>query len=247
MKRSRFCWIIAALTLFTPEMFGAMLGVGWNFPTDYYGGEDLGGGIFAGEYMATASGWNINPSSYSAGVTTGVSAPGTFQTFGLELQMFKPGTYDARLGSTLASGGQLTAGAAWLYSQFASGSLPTYDFSVLVLQADGRWGDAGDVQSAILALQSNGAVDPYNRFDQMVLDKFGTWDAAKAPSGGAYGVQVVNTWTAGHLGDPSFQGEDFLTIAAAPTPVPESSTKYPAGMVAIGLVLFAGSRIRQRG
>ena len=79
-----------------------------------------------------------------------MTSPGTFQTFCVEdSEYFSPGsTYNVQLNTAAVygmpgatSGSEpVTLGTAWLYSQFANGSLSGYDYYLtnLILQTCNR-------------------------------------------------------------------------------------------------------------
>ena len=106
----------------------------------------------AGEFNAqpNAALLSVNPAlaGYSpATAELAVTNPG-FQTFCVEAaEYFQPGlTYNVTIsdevlynGGQFPGGGPLTMGAAWLYSQFAAGTLSGYDYTY----GSGRTASAG--------------------------------------------------------------------------------------------------------
>lgn len=130
---------------------------------------------------------------------------GGFETFCIESSVeFSPGTtYSYTLGSSDATspGIQLNKGTAYLYYEFAKGDLAGYDYA----DTAGRVADAGLLQAAIWYLQgkqiynADGSLhdDPAtdgNIFYAQAMSLFGS--SATNANNGAYGVEVLQMWTA---------------------------------------------------
>ena len=112
-----------------------------------------------------------------------------FQTFCIQSTVyFTPGV---NYSLTLTSSG-ITLGTAWLYSQFAAGTLSGYDYSYgLVSGAYARANDANLLQQAIWGFQgqAGGANSSSgNVFYNAAVTEFGSVAAAEAAANGAYGV-----------------------------------------------------------
>jgi hypothetical protein len=129
-----------------------------------------------GEFTAVTTGGI--PTGYAASNilsvanATGFPDPSLgFETFCVEDQVdFSPGSdYTYSLGTAIQQGnsvGSLTAGVAWLYEQFAKGTLSGYNFTT---QTSGsaqlaRLADAGQLQALIWELEGEPADggDPYS-------------------------------------------------------------------------------------
>jgi hypothetical protein len=135
---------------------------------------------------------------YSAWTSTSTGSTLTsFDTFcvqsGNDDVTFNPGaTYDYSYSGQILGGGldprALNIDVAWIYGQFASGNLSTYDYS----NAHGeRTADAAAVQNFIWFLEGEGGSD--NSFLEGLLtaaDITGTYTA------GEFGVDVLNLTTA---------------------------------------------------
>ena len=151
-----------------------------------------------------------------------------FQTFCVEtLEEFTPGnTYNVSIsynikydgGAFLPDGEPVTMGTAWLYSQFAAGTLSGYDYT----EGGGRTAMAGDLQEAIWYLQGeaslvNGGADGTAFYNAAVTALGGAINNA---ANGAYDVVVLNL-TSGDGND-----QDQLMVVPDPSavvPVPEPS------------------------
>jgi hypothetical protein len=146
------------------------------------------------------------PSGYSALATMNVGGVTGFETFCIEDQVdFYVGvTYDYTEGYAIQqTGGSLTAGAAWLYQQFAKGSLSGYNYT----NQAARLQDAGELQSTLWYLQGEPADpnvfpnQPNDPFTTLVETHFGGGstpadlanglDIAEQAASGVYGVKVL--------------------------------------------------------
>src|SRR4029450_6905320 len=81
-----------------------------------------------GEFTALPIGFTVG--GYVSGVTSDLVEPGTFQTFCLEVhENINPATYDvAHNTKTVFSNVTLNKGTAYLYDQFAAGTLGSYNY-----------------------------------------------------------------------------------------------------------------------
>ena len=164
-----------------------------------------------------------------------------FQTFCVEkAEYFSPGSgYDVTIGDKVFfNGGQfpagesITMGTAWLYSQFAAGTLSGYDYTY----GDGRMVSAANLQRAIWYLQSevptlvNGSVDGTAFYNAAVSACGRTVTGA---ANGAYGVVILNLWVPGKAGTASAAAQDQLML------VPEPAT------ASIGLLFFLPPVLRK--
>ena len=172
----------------------------------YQGPYSYGDG---GEFTAMTSGSPslVNLGEYSPYTGTANS----FQTFCVQTAVdFAPGVtynYAASLDSLGSTGYPapnttlgtpdsfpLAEGTAWLYSQFARGTLQGYDFS----NASGqRWADAGELQAAIWYLQGNQpepylAGGPGNVYYAEAVAALGANVDANATLSTDFGVEILN-------------------------------------------------------
>ncbi|MDE1921008.1 MAG: hypothetical protein KGI24_06105 [Candidatus Omnitrophica bacterium] len=122
---------------------------------------------------------------------------GGFETFCVQSTVdFYPGTkYSYVLTDTESTGQKLTMGTAFLYDQFATGTLSGYDYT----DAATRKADNGELQSALWAFQGQTILggfpsisgDPYYN---LAITDLGGSSAAFAPSNGAYGVDILQMY-----------------------------------------------------
>lgn len=157
----------------------------------------------------------------------------TFQSFCLELnETIKPNTtYNVAFSNAAKSGGiggatnkvdPISIGTAWLYSEFAKGTLAGYDFAGTIAQ---RKASAFDLQNAIWMLEDEKAYNANNFFIQAAITMFGGAAAAKADSNGAFNVMVLNL-----TDDAGKQFQDQLVV------VPIPSAIWLLGTAIMGLV-----------
>ena len=157
--------------------------------------------------MGTVGSADINSWGYNGGLAGGTY----FQTFCIETtEYFSPGTtygaaisYNALYGHLGSGPGvPVTMGAAWLYSQFAAGTLSGYDYTY----GGGRSTTAGALQQAIWYLQGeSGGVN--NGWVTLAAANVADVSAA---ADGAFGVEALN------LGAPGAV-QDQLVVIPEPT------------------------------
>jgi hypothetical protein len=155
---------------------------------------------------------------------------GSFQTFCVERNegLAPNATYDAVFNNiTVFSGDPLSAGAAYLYQQFATGQLnynyansPTFDGFPGGSRTDGLYA-AIWLQDALWYLMNPNlyggqANNPYVLQADAAL---GGVAAAFAPDNGAHGVSVLNLWAPGQPHTPAYAYQDVLVYG-----VPEPTT-----------------------
>jgi hypothetical protein len=150
----------------------------------------------------------------------------SFQTFcleGNESVGSNPSTYwlnpyDAAVAGGLGGavllpdatvGDPISLGTAYLFSQFAKGTLQGYDYNPNA----GRAASAGQLQQAIWWLEDEfGLSDPLaNPFLGLLGNDLAALNAQKADANGAYGVQVLNMYTIGRDGSVVSR-QDFLVV-----------------------------------
>ncbi len=177
-----------------------------------------------GEFNAVPTGWDPSP-LYDSKALYGSG----FQTFCVESsEFFNTNTsYDVLIsnkaiyGSVGPAGDPISKGTAWLYYNFAKGTLPSYDYAL----GAGRVQDAGLLQAALWCLEDE--VRPSvswplawwnpanNKYLTMVDTQFGSITNAKQNyDGGA--VAVMNLYALGHAGDCDYRKQDQLVLVPAP-------------------------------
>ncbi len=218
-----------------------------------------------GEFTAISS--TLDPTSlgYSTKAQVTINGKGTgFETFCLEYtQEFNPGTaYNYGISNAAIAGGPASSGSgsnyragsssgsdpisigvAWLYTQFAAGTLNGYNYT----NTASRLIDAGELQQTIWWLEdenySNGSSPkPNNIFTTDVLNMFGTALAAEANNNGAYGVAVMNLGSSAS----GYPYQDQLILYPTPTtnrlPVPDGG----ASVMLLGLALGGIAMARRK-
>jgi len=152
---------------------------------------------------------------YVAGVTKGlatVSGLPTFQTFCLEESEFiyNPGKFNAVVSDSAVYGGvgpagdPISKGTAYLYSQFAAGTL-AYDYANA---GTGRLNDAAALQNAIWFLEGEGGVN--NAYVALAAAQFGSLANALLDANGLFGVKALN------LTDSNGRVQDMLVVVPIP-------------------------------
>jgi hypothetical protein len=177
--------------------------------------------------------WIVD-NSYVEGLTKNVvGITNSFQTFCLEHSeyIYPNTTFDVAFSDRAKDGGPgapaggdpISIGTAWLYSQFAMGTLSGYAYN----KADGGT-SAAKLQNAIWWLESEGGIgySATNPFMKAVKDTFGESGSKADAAPGAYGVGVLNMYSSeGGL------RQDQLVM------VPEPSTLLSLGFCLVGVAL----------
>ncbi len=235
---SRILAILAGAVTLASSGVAATLTISTN-------GSSNGNGLGGGSY--TISGSGLDTSAYAP--ISLVGPAGTFESFCLEYtEYFSPGsTYNytvsnaAVAGAGGAVGGQdpISVGTAWLYSQFANGTLSGFNYGA------GRSASNNFLQLAFWFFEDetpsiSGYGPTYgsgdgNAFLDSAVAFFGSEAAAKADANGAYGVQVLNlTSRTGH----NKQSQLYISVPDA------GSTLALLGM---GIAALVGiQRLRRR-
>jgi hypothetical protein len=150
-----------------------------------------------------------------------------------------PGQYNATViqsGIDPNNGNQISLGTAWLFSQFATGTLAGYNYTPGV----GRSDSAYHLQLAIWILEGQypiaSIVPGSDPFLNAAIAAFGTLAGAEADNNQKYNVGVLGLTTITATGAPGAQVQPMLTLF----PVPDGgSVLILLGMGMSGLALFA--------
>lgn len=169
----------------------------------------------AGEFSAVTS------DNFAANYAPGATYQGNFLTFCVQSDvLIGPGqTYTYALANQDSAGLPLSEGAAFLYSQFATGQLAGYNYAnvnVPGVEAPGklrpderpnlksnvalmsRGQDNGELQAAIWAFEGNQSLPGFpdlatDPFYLLAIDALGA-SAANGPDDGQYGVEIMQLW-----------------------------------------------------
>ncbi len=164
------------------------------------------------------------PEAFPAGIlnnyaatTKNISQTGTFQSFCIETNEFigYNTPYNVAFSNAAMDGGSggatnkvdpISKGTAYLYSQFAAGTLQYYNYGT------NRLSSAGALQNAIWMLEGEGGLqfDTNNTFLALLLSMGTDWTQDKliADANGSYGVQVMN------LTDAAGKHQDQLVMVS---------------------------------
>src|SRR5580692_6325933 len=217
----KICFLIGLSGLITVTAVQAQMQITLTQNTQNNYGYGRGGEFNA---LANASLLAINPtlSGYSAATADATS----FETFCVEtMEDFNPGgTYNVDISQSIKfnngqfsapDGGALTLGAAWLYSQFAAGTLQNYDYI-----DGGRQQSAGNLQNALWYLEGeissptdaliNSGADGTTFYNE-ALAAVGAANINNA-SDGAYGVVVLNMYAPNQDGSDGTPAQDQLMV-----------------------------------
>lgn len=207
-----------------------------------------GNGLGGGEFTAIPVTGFLDKSAYNA-----ISLyNGNIEVFCLEYkEHFTPGgTYDYTInprafGGDVAGGGgdPISVGTAWLYYQFATGTLSGFDYAYTnASQIAARKADSSALQLAFWYLEDEtqfisgyGSYDPTtNPFLNLAAGQFGNLVNAKTDANGAYGAAVLNLTS--NNGQTLHQSQIYLTN------VPDSATTLSL----LGLAMIALAAFRRR-
>lgn len=191
-----------------------------------------------GEFSATPSAnfsWVLN---YYDAKAKNIGYQNSFETFCIEYnEEFNPGNtwYNVKINDRAINGGigpvgdPISKGTAWLYYQFAEGTLSQFDYNTDGLHATDRQSDSGLLQTAIWWLEDEHGLtyDSSNKFESLVVSTFGGQANAKADNNGFYPVAALNmTYPDGSL------SQDQLTLV----PEPCSILLLGLGLLGIGII-----------
>jgi hypothetical protein len=192
-------------------------------------------------YNAGDGEFNISPIN---GLGSGYGAPDLYNNnFGAQgfgtfcinrgVSITVPGQYNATVipnGVDPVSGNQISVGTAWLFSQFAAGTLANYNYT----PGAGRVNSAYLLQNAIWVLEGQIGNNFSDIFLTMVVNQFGSLGAAGADNNQQYGVGVLGLTTVTATGAPGAPAQPMLTL------LPDGgSVLILMGMGLSGLAVFA--------
>ena len=230
----------AALAGVSLALLGGAMGAGANQLTmePGFGPYIVGGG---GEFTVLPDAPLAGALGAYSPLTQNYVQRGTFQTFCVERNEYITDNtlYDVTFNTiTVFSGVPLSVGTAYLYQQFALGTLAGYNY--LDLPAGSRTlashGSAYELQHALWYYMGEYSYDPYN--DYMNGNVFvpgnipglsGT--GAFAADNGAHGVSILNLWAPGQPHDAAHTYQDLLIYS-----VPEPATLALAALGAAALL-----------
>jgi len=194
--------------------------------------------LSAGEFTADTS-----SQYFLAGYVPATIVNGGFETFCMEASVyFKPGvSYNYNLSNSDSQGRNLTEGAAFLYSQFAQGTLPGYGYT----DAAKRKVDAGELQAAIWYLQGGQSGKhgfafggTGNPFYDLAVSNLGS-NHILTPNDGLFSVQILELW------DPANNAHQNQLVLnpSLGAQIPESSS---FSLLAFGLAAACFAHQRNR-
>ena len=167
--------------------------------------------------------------SSSSGYNSSLNGQMYFQTFCIEAnEYFSPGTSysvgispNAMYGSQPPNGDPISIGTAWLYSQFAAGTLSGYTYAYGSGRASST--SAGALQEAIWWLEdeSGGVKNSFVTAAEAALSLNDT--TIKNNANGAYGVYALN------LGNPGAVQDQLVIVPEATTMVAGALLLLPLG------------------
>lgn len=238
MKRKMMTACLAVLLVFLCNQARAY-DVNINWDNNYRTGQ---GGEFSFSPLQVSSIKNLI-GNYSSDAIITINGKTYYQTFCIEHnEIINKGDYYASIAPYAINGGvggatdnkdAISIGTAYLYSQFARGTLDGYNY----IPGSGRQTSAGKLQEAFWWLENEiSLVSPGN--NEFILQ---AWNALylgqkfddtllRADSDGAYGVRALNIWNDKY--DPTEPDQTQLTL------VPEPGTLLMIGASLMGLALI---------
>jgi hypothetical protein len=225
--------------MFIGAVFALLAAQVFAVPTVQVGYSGSGYGMWqtdrGGEFTLNPLG-TFNPLANYASSVKNIGVNGTFQTFCVEEHEYiypYTATYTvvfndkAMYGGVGPQGDPISVGTAYLYSQFANGTLSGYDYYT----AAGRHASAAALQNAIWYLEGEGGYIS-SAYQTLLTTNVGAGGLAawQADNNGTYGVKVLNMYdSAGNRG----QDQLVLTAPTSNAPVPGAVL---LGGIGVGLV-----------
>lgn len=147
---------------------------------------------------------------------------GSFQTFCVERNEYIQGntTYDVTLNNvTMFTATPLAAGVAYLYQQFALGTL-NYNYTDVPAGSRTALGfaNAYELQHAIWYFMGEYSGQANNPYVLAANSALGSAAASFAPDNGSHNVSILNLWTSGQPHDPQHTFQDVLIYTGVPEP-----------------------------
>ena len=199
-----------------------------------------------GEFNVSSATLDPSALGYASQAMANVGNGMGFSTFCMEYtETFTPGgTYNYSIGNAAFSGGvggnggdPLSLGTAWLYLNFAQGTLGGYSYT------NNGAGDAsaGYLQNTIWWLEGEiGSAGAGNPFAAAILAQFGSAAAAMADNNGFFGVGVLNLT---YLDGRSAQDQLILVPHGS---VPEGGSTSVLFGFAILVLIAVNTQLRRR-
>jgi hypothetical protein len=210
-----------------------------GYPGSGYGTWQTGQG---GEFTLNPTGFDPKfLAQYDPTKTSNIGIPGTFQTFCLEEQEYiypYPATYTVVFSDSAYYGGvgggsngdPISVGTAYLYYQFAKGTLPGYVYS-----GTGRHTSAAALQNAIWYLEQEGGSISQAYKTILINAGLGSteaqWRINNSDAVKPYDVAALNMYDS--TGKVLYQDQLALTVPGGGVPVPGAVL---LGGIGVGLV-----------
>ena len=246
----RFSLIAVMAVVATASSVNAVQVVGQVRTVDNYGPYQTGqGGEFTLQALENTQitsdiGYyaNVAKNQYTASGTTP-----NFETFCVEGSeyIYPNTTFDVSVGNTTIYGGQgLTAGAAYLYYQFATGQL-NYNYT------GNRTASAGQLQNAIWYFmnQENQTLDVNNQYETLADSTFADPFALNSSLANPISVSVLSLWVPGQAGTDGGKRQDQLILTGDQgysIPTPDGGTTAMLLGLALAGVASVGPRFRKQ-
>jgi hypothetical protein len=127
-------------------------------------------------------------------------------------------------------------GTAWLFQQFATGTLPNFNYT----PGSGLVTSAYLLQNAFWVLEGQIGNNFNDVFLNMVISQFGSLAAAEADNNGVYRVGVLGLTAVTATGAPGAQAQPMLNLTRSIDLLPDGgSVLILMGVGLSGLALFA--------
>jgi hypothetical protein len=249
MKRVATLITLVFLFAATPAFADLYGGTGSLTQTGVIGGIDYTYGN-GGEF--TLSGSSLDTSEYLPGITSEIKGElNSFQTFCLEKKEYTASAIEIQISTTAINeatgaigaegsgshaiyggnnyGDNLDPMTAYLYTNFAKGTLSNYDYFDFTV---GRDFSAGQLQNAIWYIEGElGILSTTSQAYAWVTE------AQNAGWNDIGDVRILNNWAVGHIGERGYEKQDQLYLLTNPVPIPGSIILGLLGMSVVGMKL----------